>query len=108
MFALDRSIKPFSLISPKVSSSERFSSKIFPSVSACVASLISVSDFVNWSISSINTFSLLFESFLFFVTYFIVSFLTVPLISSQIIVGFEPSLIKAISFILNSFLIFSV
>ena len=105
MFAFDRTINPFTLVSEMFPSVLLFSSSLSSNKLILLASDESTSSFCNCVISFVKVFFCLIVSFLLFVAYFIVSFLTVPFISSQFVYGFVSLFISAISELL--FLIIS-
>ena len=97
MFAFDRIINPFNLVSVMFSSVLLFSSSLSFNKLILLESDESTSSFCNCVISFVKVFSCLIVSFFLYVAYFIVSFLTVPFISSYFVFGFASFFISAIS-----------
>ena len=99
MFALDLDIKPFSSRSIMNSISHFVCCSSFLICSNLPSSLISPISFVSVSILDLRFASNSFVSFFFFVANLIVSFLTVPYINSQRVLGLASVLNATISFI---------
>ena len=97
MFAFDRMISSFNLVSVIFSNVLLFSSSCCFNKSILLASEDSEISFCNLVISLFNVFSCLFVFFFLNVAYFIVSFLTVPFISSRFVFGLTSLFISAIS-----------
>ena len=87
MFAFDRRINPFSLVSVNCSNVFFYSLRLFFNTSFTLASVDSESLFSNSFISFVNFFSCFLVFFFLYVACFIVSFLIVPLISSHFVFG---------------------
>ena len=93
MFAFNRLINPFNLVLVNFSNVLILSSSLSFNKLILLASDESASSFCNCVISFVNVFSCLIVSFFLYV----VSFLTVPFISSHLVFGFASLFILAIS-----------
>ena len=97
MFAYDRRINPFSLVSVNCSNVLFFSLRLFSNTSIRLASVDLEVLFCNSFVSSVNFFFLFISLFLLVCCIFFLSFLIVPLISSHFVFGFASLFILTIS-----------